>query len=231
MTRPSKPAPDRFGSDPETGAMTKDSGEDDGATAHPENDNETEPNKLECIITYLEMRKPPRHPNILSGRHKIALMRAKTPTVSFYRYLYNTIGEDWLWWERRALDDEALAAIIHDPKVEIFVLYYDGVPAGYVELDLRIDDEIEVAYFGLIPEFIGRGLGAYLLGWALDEAWQREPARVWVHTCNFDHPKAVAVYQRAGFTPYKQETTQIDDPRETGVLPADLLLPSASGSA
>jgi len=197
----------------------------------PKGDNENAAPQLRCVVTYLEMREPPRHPNILAGRHKIALMRAETPTLSFYRYLYNTIGEPWLWWERRALDDEALAAIIHDPKVEIFVLYYDGVPAGYIELDLRIDGEIEVAYFGLIPEFIGRGLGAYLLGWALDEAWQREPDRVWVHTCNFDHPKAIATYQQAGFTPYKQEAKAIDDPRATGLLPADLPLPGSSGQS
>jgi GNAT superfamily N-acetyltransferase len=212
--------------------MAKDTGDtgtgDKGsATGRPRSDNENAPDKLECVVTYLEMREPPRHPNILSGRHKIALMRAESPTISFYRYLYNTIGEDWLWWERRALDDAALAAIIHDPDVDIFVLYYDGVPAGYIELDRRVAGDIEVAYFGLIPEFIGRGLGAYLLGWALDEAWQREPERVWLHTCNFDHPKAIAIYQRAGFTPYKQETTLIDDPRATGLLPAHLPLPNA----
>jgi len=187
--------------------------------------------RLECVVTYLEMRAPPRHPNILAGRHKIALMRAEHPTISFYRYLYDTIGEPWLWWERRALDDEALAAIIHDPKVDIFVLYYDGVPAGYAELDDRVAHQIEIAYFGLIPEFVGRGLGAYLLGWALDEAWRRGPERVWLHTCNFDHPKAIAVYQRAGFIPYKQERTLIDDPRATGVLPAGLPLPRSGENA
>ncbi|HUT48935.1 MAG TPA: GNAT family N-acetyltransferase [Alphaproteobacteria bacterium] len=187
--------------------------------------------KLNCVVTYLEMRAPPRHPNILSGRHQMALMRAAKPTVSFYRYLYSAIGEAWLWWERRALDDEALASIIHDPQVEIYVLYYDGVPAGYAELDLRVAKEVEIAYFGLVPEFVGRGLGAYLLGWALDEAWRREPGRVWLHTCNFDHPKAIAIYQQAGFTPYRQETTQIDDPRLTGVLPAELPLPNLGAKA
>jgi GNAT superfamily N-acetyltransferase len=183
--------------------------------------------KLECIVTYMEMREPPRHPSILPGRHKIALMRAEMPTVSFYRYLYSAIGERWWWWERRALDDEALAAIIHDRKVDIFVLYYDGVPAGYAELDRRVEDEIEIAYFGLIPEFIGRGLGAYLLGWALDEAWRHTPRRVWLHTCNFDHPKAIAIYQQAGFAPYSQETTLIDDPRASGLIPDHVPLPRA----
>lgn len=184
--------------------------------------------RLECITTYLEMRAAPRHPNVLPGGRKISLVRAEQPTVSFYRYLYNTIGEDWLWWERRAMSDAELAAVIHHPEVEIFVLYVDGVPAGYAELDMRIEAEVELAYFGLIPEFIGRGLGRYLLGWAIDEAWQRAPQRVWLHTCNFDHPKAIAIYQKAGFTPYKQETTTIEDPRVRGFIPKKTVLPRSS---
>ena len=67
----------------------------DGSTGKLKSDNENAPAQLECVVTYLEMHEPPRHPNILSGRHKIALMRAESPTVSFYRYLYDTIGEDW----------------------------------------------------------------------------------------------------------------------------------------
>ena len=79
----------------------------------------------------------------------------------FYRYLYNTVGDDWLWWERRVMDDEALSAIIHHPRIEIFILYVRGVPAGYCELDCRTPDEVELVFFGLLPEFIGRGLGKY----------------------------------------------------------------------
>lgn len=183
------------------------------------------PRKLECVVTYLEMREPSHHANILPAGHKIALLRAERPPLSFYRYLYNTVGERWLWWERRAMADAALAAIIHDPKVEILVLYVDGVPAGYAELDGRVEDEIELAYFGLVPEFQGRALGPYLLGCALEEAWLRAPDRVWVHTCNLDHPKAFAIYQRAGFAPYRQETRMIDDPRDTGLIPKSVKLP------
>ena len=140
------------------------------------------------------------------------------PTVSFYRYLYNTVGEDWLWFERRLMQDDALTALIQDPKIEIYVLYVRGAPAGYVELDCRVENDIEIAYFGLMPEFIGRGFGRYLLDWAVDEAWSKEPQRLWVHTCNLDHPKALASYQRAGFRPYKQERSLIDDPRASGSI-------------
>jgi len=175
--------------------------------------------KLEMVITYLEMRERPTRVPVPHRGEKLALMRAERPTVSWYRYLYNTVGEPWLWYERRRVDDEQLRTIIRHPAVHVYVLYVAGVPAGFVELDHRIDHEVEIAYFGLIPEFIGRGFGAYFLDWAVDESWRHGPGRVWVHTCNFDHPKAVAFYQRAGFVPYDQEKKLIDDPRLDGTLP------------
>ena len=94
--------------------------------------------------------------------------------------------------------------------MEVFVLHVRGVPAGYVELDRRIEDEVEIAYFGLVPDFIGRGLGPALLGWALERAWSCGPRRVWLHTCSLDHPKALAVYRRAGFEVYDREVLSVE---------------------
>ena len=170
---------------------------------------------VETTVTYLEMRAPPRHPTRPAPMKRLAILRAEPPTVSFYRYLYERIGAPWNWTERRALDDEALAAIIHDERVEIYVLYVAGVPAGYAELDRRIEDEIEIAYFGLLPEFVGRGLGGYFLDWAVGAAWTRGPGRVWLHTCDLDHPRALSVYQRAGFAPYRQRVERV--PTEAAV--------------
>ena len=168
---------------------------------------------LQITITYLEMHKRPGTEVRAPRLEHLAIFQARQPTVSFYRYLYNHVGEPWLWYERRALDDDALREIIHHPAVSIHVLYFDGVPAGYVELDGRIDQEVELAYFGLLPEFIGRGIGPWLLSWALATAWDRGPSRVWVNTNSLDHPKALLYYQRAGFVPYRQETIEIRDPR------------------
>jgi len=86
----------------------------------------------------------------------------------------------------------------------------------------------DVAYFGLLPHFIGHGLGAYLLSWAVDDAWRHAPERLWLHTCSLDHPRALRLYQRAGFVPYKQETKVIDDPRDLGLIPAAVPLPQAA---
>ena len=176
--------------------------------------------KLEVVVTYLEMTRRPNRPPAPHRGEKLALMRLERPVPSFYRYLYNTVGGPWLWYERRLMSDDALCDIVHHHEVEVYVLFVGGNPAGFVELDCRATEDIEIALFGLLPEFIGRGLGHYLLDWSVDEAWDKEPERVWVHSCNLDHPHAIAVYQRAGFVPYRQEATIIADPRLPGVMPA-----------
>ncbi|MDA0997863.1 MAG: GNAT family N-acetyltransferase [Proteobacteria bacterium] len=174
--------------------------------------------KLETVVTYLEMTAAPKAPPPPLPLCRIALMRAEPITVSFYRYLYDTIGERYLWWERRAWSNEKLNRHLAEDGVDVFVLYGGGVPAGYFELDARDAKNIELAYFGLIPDFVGRGFGRYLLRAAIDEAWLRNPARLWVHTCNLDHPAALALYQQQGFTAYDQKRKIIDDPRLTGLF-------------
>ncbi len=160
--------------------------------------------RIETTVTYLEMTERPTRPSTPVPAGKLAIFRAEQPTVSFYRYMYDTVGEPWNWTDRRRLTDDELTGIIHDPDVAIYVLYVAGVPAGFVELDGRIEGAVELNYVGLMPEFVGRGLGGYLLDWAVSAAWLMEPKRVWLHTCSLDHPSALPMYQRAGFVPYDQ---------------------------
>ncbi|RMF84303.1 MAG: GNAT family N-acetyltransferase [Nitrospinota bacterium] len=184
----------------------------------PRNEEHLPAGKLKTIVTYLEMRSKPSRKAADPPSPDFTIMRAVRPTISFYRYLYNTVGEPWLWGDRRKLSDEELGAIVQHPAVEVYVLYVAGVPAGYVELDLRQPPDIELAYFGLMPEFIGQGWGRFLLDWAIDKAWSYNPRRLWLHTCNLDHPRALSVYQRAGFVPYKEEIEIVDDPRALGLM-------------
>ena len=161
-------------------------------------------------VTYLEMTSPDQRSPAPGWTEPVTVERAERPPVAFYRYLYDAVGADWDWYVRRRLSDDALAAIIHDDAVEVYVLHVRGVPAGYAEFDRRIEDEVEIAYFGLMPDYVGRGLGPALLGWALETAWSYGPRRVWLHTCSLDHPKALAVYRRAGFTVYDREVVSVE---------------------
>ena len=178
------------------------------------------PGKLRLVVTYLEMTAPPTSPAPPPPHNRrVALLRAERITVSYYRYLYNTVGEACFWHIRRAMTDDELTAIIAHELVDIFVLYAGGVPAGFVELDRRPAPDIDIAFFGLVPEFIGQGFGRYLLGWAVAEAWRHQPRKLMVNTNNLDHPRAMPNYQRAGFVPMRQEIEVIDDPREIGLIP------------
>ncbi len=103
------------------------------------------------------------------------------------------------------MPDEQLQAILRDDRVEVFVLSVAGELAGYSELDRRVESDIELAYFGLFPNFIGQGLGRFLLDWTLRTAWSRRPRRVWVHTCDLDHPAALPTYLKAGFRAYDEQ--------------------------
>ena len=170
---------------------------------------------IDVTVTSLEMLAPPTRPlaRAPSLSQPIMLLQAHQPTISFYRYLYNTIGQDWLWYERRQMSDETLSEIIHDDRVSVDVLYCGGVPAGYAELDARMLPAVEIAYLGLMPEFIGRGLGRYIVDWAVDSAWAQEPDRVWIHTCNLDHTAALPLYQKAGFSVFNRQTVTVPNPR------------------
>jgi GNAT superfamily N-acetyltransferase len=154
--------------------------------------------------TYLEMFAPPAAgpPPPLFGTE---IERLHAPSIDTYRSLYNGVGKAYRWTDRNRMPDDELFRIIQDPAVEIYVLYLDGATAGYVELDRRSAGEIEIAYFGLFPAFIGRGLGKYFLSWALDRAWSFGPRRVWIHTCDLDHPAALANYLRAGFAVFNEK--------------------------
>ena len=180
------------------------------------------PGQIRTVITYLEMTEKPGHAHRPPPAERLSLLRAEGCTVSFYRYLYNTVGEPWLWEYRRRLSDTELKGIIQDPRVEIYVAYVAGVPAGYVELDRRTPGIVDIAYFGLIPDFIGRGIGPWLLQWGIDAGWaEANVAKMTVNTCTFDHPKALLMYQRAGFRPVRQRENIMADPRLTGILPRE----------
>lgn len=165
---------------------------------------------IETTVTYLEMLSPPDAPAFHAPPAKLALLRLERPSVGFYLYLYDAVGRDWTWVNRKHMGESELSAIIQDDRVEVYVLYVGGVPAGYAELDRRQEPDIELAYFGLIPEFIGRGFGRYFLDWAIRQAWSYGPERLWVNTCTEDHHRALPLYQKLGFQAYAQETAMLD---------------------
>lgn len=125
---------------------------------------------------------------------------------SFYRYLYREVGRYYHWVDRLDWSDEEIRAHLENANLSLWVMYYRGVPAGYFELLKYEDGSTEIAYFGLLPEFIGQGLGKHLLSVAIEESWASGANRVWLHTCSLDDPAAMPNYLKRGFKPFKQES-------------------------
>ncbi len=176
------------------------------------------PGRLATLVTYLEVRAPPPARPV-PDRPDLALRFWKRPDPAAYRALYRRIGESWLWCSRLLLDEAALAAVLHDPGLEVWLPERSGEPIGILELDFRSFGECELAFFGLVPEAIGTGAGRWLMARALERAFRPDVRRIWVHTCHFDHPGALAFYLRSGFRPYKLAVEVFEDPRLGGLLP------------
>jgi len=172
----------------------------------------TQSDMIETTITYLEMVDDPGHRAGPCPVKKTALLRTDNIPVHYYRYLYGTVGRDHIWYERQLMDDEMLSDIIHNEGIEITVAYVGGVPAGYFELDLSDLPTVDLAYFGLIPDFVSMGLGKWLLMTAIETAWDKGADRLTVNTCTLDSPRALPLYQKLGFTPYAQEHKEIEVP-------------------
>lgn len=164
---------------------------------------------VDVKVFYLEMRSHCQRV-IPPPREGLTVLRAKRPTVAFYRFLYNTVGRPYYWYSRGKLSDAELAALLANPLDEVHVLYAEGTPAGFAELDRRVEGEIELVQFGLMPEFIGQGLGRWFLQWTIDQAWSYSPRRLWLHTCTLDHPAALPNYLKAGFVLYRTDLIQRD---------------------
>ncbi|GAB6166801.1 GNAT family N-acetyltransferase [Thermostilla marina] len=121
------------------------------------------------------------------------------------RFMYRLVGDRWQWFDKLSWSDDDWQRYVDDPSLRTWMLYHRGTPAGYYELRRTDETSTEIAYFGLVPQFIGKGLGGYLLTHAIRTAFEAGARRVWVHTCSKDHPQALANYQARGMTIFKTE--------------------------
>lgn len=135
------------------------------------------------------------------------LLRSAHPAPELSRFFYSSVGADWWWVDRAGWTDAQWSAWVDRDEHELWSCWLDGEAVGYFELEEQADGDVEIAYFGLLPSFTGRGIGAWLLTEAASRAWARpRTARVWLHTCTLDSPAALPNYRARGFTPCGERT-------------------------
>ena len=154
------------------------------------------------IIYYLEMKS---QDELIAkpAPAGIIITEAQIKNYRFNRFLYQLVGEPWTWTDKLSQSNDQWQEYAEAHNVRTWVAYVQGSIAGYYELQLQAEGNVELVYFGLAPDFIGKGLGGYLLTHAIQTAWSLTGTRrVWVHTCTLDHPSALENYKARGFTLY-----------------------------
>ena len=154
------------------------------------------------ITTYLEMTSRDDFAPAFVPARDIEIVNMEMPDLGFYKFLYQSVGEEWAWRDRLQMSSAELRGILASSDTQVHVMYVSGSPAGYVELYRHADGSVEIAYFGLRRDYMGRGLGKHLLSYGVDRAWAMGTHRVWLHTCNLDGPHALANYRKRGFRIY-----------------------------
>lgn len=180
------------------------------------------------VVTRLEMRQRPATRALTAPSPAPVLRRLRGASLPEYRRLFADVGAPWLWFSRLAMDDDTLRAILDDDAVHALAIDMPSArdasePAlGLLELDFRVPGQCELAFLGVTPNLVGRGLGQWLMSHALQLAWSMPGmTRVHVHTCTLDHPSALRFYLRAGFTAVGRAIEVAPDPRVLGLLPVD----------
>ena len=176
--------------------------------------------KIAAVVTHLEMTARPALRPDPAGAW--SLRRVDAPGLDWFRDLYRRVGEEWLWFSRIRMPDAELAERLHAPQLEVYALVDDGRDEGLLELDFRGSGQCEIGMFGVTAKLVGTGAGHWLMNRALDIAWSRPVERVWLHTCTFDHPAALAFYQRSGFRAFRRQVEVADDPRLDGTAPREV---------
>lgn len=175
----------------------------------------------DITIYHLEMlhrgQFRPRYVDDASG---LELRKIAPPDWEWNRRMYAAVGRPFHWVDRLSWSPEKWRGYAHRDELTTVVLDVNGVSAGYFEIERCDHPSVQIAYFGLVSDFIGRGLGAHLLSAAIEEAWSKDAIRVWVHTCSLDHRNALRNYQQRGFEIFKTETACVD----VSELPANCLL-------
>jgi ribosomal protein S18 acetylase RimI-like enzyme len=159
----------------------------------------------QAVRTYLEMTSPSDADAPPAPEADAALERAGACAPALWRGLYAEVGREHHWIDRLPWTDQQIEDYLADPAIELWLLRAGGEVAGYFELRRDKDGGVEIAYLGLLPAFIGRGLGRFMLASAIERAWALEPTRVWVHTSSLDHASALPNYLARGFRLWKQE--------------------------
>ncbi|HIA75720.1 MAG TPA: GNAT family N-acetyltransferase [Dehalococcoidia bacterium] len=156
-------------------------------------------------VHYLEIFSRENINRKLVVQTDLKITQVKEPDPAFAQWLYRTVGREWYWVDRYYWSFNEWEEWISDSCISLWTMELSGKPIGFYMLDPQDNNNVEVSYFGLLPGYLGSGLGGHLLTNALNDAFSMGASRIWLHTCSLDHPYALSNYEARGMSVYKVE--------------------------
>lgn len=178
-------------------------------TAQPENQK---------VVWTFEMTEPGQLRAKYADLDGLEVKRVEIPSPAFSWFLHQVVGVDYRWGGREGWSEKEWTEHVWQPAMQTWVAYVSGAPAGYYEFEKQEDESVMIYCFGLLPAFIGRGIGAHLLTTAIEAAWACQPTRVWLKTCSHDHPHARKNYEARGFRVVSEKQNEPNAPRASALF-------------
>ena len=153
--------------------------------------------EITSLENFREVKKP-------SEKYSVTLVNPKDFQLN--KFFYKSIGKNYQWVDRLVWTDANWINYVFDKKLSTYILKENNEIAGYFELMFHQDVmEVEIAYFGILEDYFGKKLGAYLLSEAIKTSFSLGSSRLWVHTCSLDHKNALKNYLARGMKIFKSE--------------------------
>lgn len=145
----------------------------------------------------------------------LRIEKVEIPCPELNKFFHTLVGYDYQWggrsdWGRNKWYDYA-----DRDELETWIAYMRGTPAGYFELEKQPNGDVQIPCIGLLPQFVGKGLGGVLLTRAVERAWELSERAVFLRTCSLDHPHALHNYLARGFHVAETKTTPINQPTKS----------------
>ena len=149
----------------------------------------------------------------VNSTKKIRLLVKKTnPDFQLNKFFYKQVGKKHRWVDRLSWSDEKWIKYISNKNLDTYLITDKEDLVGFFELLYNPElKETEISYFGLLEEYIGKGIGGYALSEAIKKSFEKNIKRVWLHTCTLDHPNALKNYIARGMKVFRKENINILD--------------------
>ncbi len=126
------------------------------------------------------------------------------------KFFYKNIGKKHKWVDRLIWSEEQWINYVSNKNVKTYVLKKKEDFVGFFELIIHLENnEVEIAYFGILEEYQNKKLGSFLLSEAIKKSFKKNINRVWLHTCSLDHRNALNNYIARGMKIFKEEIIKI----------------------